>query len=47
MLEMGRVEQAAVDRLKARIRAEMPEWLATLARYGDPDITDPGEIWGS
>jgi hypothetical protein len=47
MLEMGRVEQEDVDRLKARIKADMPEWLATLARYDDPDITDPDEIWGS
>jgi len=47
MLEMGRVKQEDLDRLKTRIRAEMPEWLATLARYDDPDITDPEEIWGS
>lgn len=46
MLGMGRVKQEDLDWLKTRTREEMPEWLATLARYDDPDIDDPAEIWG-
>ena len=45
MFERGRVSQADLDHLKVQIKKEMPEWLATLARYDDPDIEDPAEVW--
>ena len=40
------VSQADLDSLKGDIKANMPEWLARLARYDDPSITDMEEIWG-
>jgi hypothetical protein len=46
MLEKGKVDQEALDDLKMQIKEEMPEWLATLGRYDDPDIGDPAEVWG-
>ncbi len=46
MAEKGKVTQGDLDDLKMQIKEEMPEWLATLARYDDPDIDDPAEVWG-
>ena len=46
MLEKGKVNQQDLDDMKMEIKQEMPEWLATLARYDDPDIDDPAEVWG-
>ena len=46
MLEKGKVEKQDLDDLKMQIQEEMPEWLATLARYDDPDINDSAEVWG-
>ena len=46
MLEKGNIKQEELDDLKLQIKEEMPEWLATLARYDDPDIDDPAEVWG-
>ncbi|OGP75983.1 MAG: recombinase [Deltaproteobacteria bacterium RBG_16_49_23] len=45
MLERGKLSTESFDRLKERIKGDMPEWLATLERYDDPDIEDPEEIW--
>jgi site-specific recombinase XerD len=42
----GAVSQDDLDSLKETIKEEMPEWLATLARYNDLSITDMGEVWG-
>ena len=44
--ERGLVSQDDLDSLKETIKEEMPEWLATLARYDDPSISDMGEVWG-
>ena len=46
MHERGLVSKEDLDFLNATIKEEMPEWLATLARYDDPSITDPEEVWG-
>ena len=46
MVAEGKVTQEALDDLKTEIKEEMPEWLATLDRYDDPNIHDPAEIWG-
>ena len=46
LYERGLVNKDDLDSLKETIKEEMPEWLATLARYDDPSITDMGEIWG-
>jgi hypothetical protein len=46
MRENGRIQQEDLADIKERIKEDMPEWLATLARYDDPDIDEPAEIWG-
>ncbi len=46
LYERGMVEKEDLTFLKETIKEEMPEWLATLARYDDPSITDMGEVWG-
>ncbi len=45
MLEKGKIPKESFERLKERIKDDMPEWLATLERYDNPDIEDPEEIW--
>jgi len=44
--ERGLVNKDDLDSLKETIKEEMPDWLATVARYDDPSITDMGEVWG-
>lgn len=45
MLEKGEVGKDDLDDLKDEIKEGMPEWLATMARYGDPDV-DIEDVWG-
>ncbi|MDI6891363.1 MAG: hypothetical protein QMC83_10585 [Thermodesulfovibrionales bacterium] len=45
MLERGKISKESFEDLKVTIKEEMPEWLATMERYDDPDIEDPEEIW--
>ena len=45
MVAKGKVRQEDLDDLKTQIKEEMPDWLATLARYDDPDIDDPARVW--
>ncbi len=44
--ERGAVSKDDLDALRETIKEEMPDWLATLARYDDPSITDMDEVWG-
>jgi hypothetical protein len=46
MCERGDVSSDDVASLRDTIREGMPEWVATVRRYDDPDITDMGEVWG-
>ena len=46
MFEKGFIEQQDLDELKLTIKEEMPEWLATVRRYDDPNIEDMEEVWG-
>ncbi len=46
LLGKGMIEQQDYEELKQTIKDEMPEWLATLERYDDPDIEDMEEVWG-
>ena len=46
MFEKGRIGQDGLDDLKTEIREDMAEGLETLARYDDPEIDDPAEVWG-
>jgi hypothetical protein len=31
--------------MKESIKENMPEWLATVDRYDDPDIEDMQDVW--
>ncbi|SCY70921.1 recombinase [Desulfoluna spongiiphila] len=44
MADKGRVDKEDLRLMKREIKADMPEWLATLARYDDPD-TDLDDVW--
>lgn len=46
MLENGKISKESFDALKQEIKEDMPEWIATMKRYDDPDIEDSEEIWG-
>ena len=46
LAERGQVSAEELAELKETIKAEMPEWLATVRRYDDPEITDMEEVWG-
>ena len=46
LYEKKMINKDALDELKAMIKSDMPEWLATMKRYDDPRITDPGDVWG-
>ncbi len=46
LAERGLVSKPDLVDLKATIKEEMPEWLATVRRYDDPDINDMDEVWG-
>lgn len=46
MNEQGLVDDEALQFMKGEIKEEMPEWLATMERYDDPDIEDMAEVWG-
>ena len=46
MLKKGMILQKDLDELKRWIKEDMPEWLATLERYDDPNIEDLDEVWG-
>lgn len=45
MLERNKISKEAFEYLKETIKENMPEWIATMERYDDPDIEDPEEIW--
>ncbi len=46
MCERGDIDADDLEELKETIKEEMPEWLATMGRYDDLDMTDPMETWG-
>ena len=46
MYEQGKISEEVFSTLKESIKEEMPEWLATMDRYDDPDIEDMEEVWG-
>jgi site-specific recombinase XerD len=45
LLKKGLIAQDDLNELKATIKNEMTEWLATMARYDDPSIEDMEDIW--
>ncbi len=46
LYEKGQISREDLDDLKERIKTDMPEWIATMERYDNPEITDMEEIWG-
>ena len=46
MFENGNTSKESLDGMKQQIKDNMPEWIATMERYDDPDIEDSEEIWG-
>jgi len=46
MQEKGEIDQEELEQLKETVKEEMPEWIATIERYDDPDIDDMAEVWG-
>ena len=45
MQQSGKITKESLDELKQTIKEEMPEWIATVKRYDDPDIEDSEDIW--
>ncbi len=45
MYEHDQISEEEFSALKESIKEEMPEWLATMGRYDDPDIEDMEEVW--
>lgn len=45
MLDKGSIEEDDLEELKLLIKENMPDWLATVERFDDPEIGDPSEIW--
>jgi len=46
LYENNKVSEKDFVYLKDLIKADMPEWLATMERYDDPEIEDMEEVWG-
>ena len=46
MLENGKISKESLDGMKRQIKDNMPDWIATMERYDDPNIEDLEEIWG-
>ncbi len=44
MCERGAVSREAVQALKARVKEELSEWVATVERYDDPAV-EPKDVW--
>jgi site-specific recombinase XerD len=45
MYEHAQISEEEFSALKESIKEGMPEWLATMGRYDDPDIEDMEEVW--
>ena len=45
MCERGQISEEEFSTFKESIKEGMPEWLATMSRYDDPDIEDMEEVW--
>ncbi len=45
MLEKRKISKESFEDMKETIKEEMPEWLATMEKYDNPDIEDMEEVW--
>ncbi len=46
LYELGEIEKEDLEQLTSTIKEKMPEWLASMERYDDPEISDMAEVWG-
>jgi hypothetical protein len=44
LLELGEIEEKDLTELTTTIKEEMPDWIATMKRYDDPEMTEM-EVW--
>ncbi len=45
LFELGEIDDKEFKELTRTIKEEMPDWIATMDRYDDPEITDMTDIW--
>ncbi len=45
LCELGEVEEKDLKEMIKVIKEEMPDWIATMKRYDDPNIDDMKEVW--
>lgn len=45
LCEQNMIPPKELEELKQDIKTEMPEWIATVQRYDDPEIEDMEEVW--
>lgn len=38
-------EMRSKEEMNKTIKEEMPDWVATMDRYDDPEVTDMAEVW--
>lgn len=43
--EVGEIEEKDLKEMNKTIKEEMPDWVATMDRYDDPEVTDMAEVW--
>jgi len=46
MYEQGKISKELLSDMQDRIKEGMPEWLAKMGRYDNPDIEDMKDVWG-
>ncbi len=45
LYEDEKITKDSLQDMKERIKEDMPEWLATMGRYDDPNIESMEEVW--
>ena len=45
LCEDGKITKDSLQDMKGRIEEDMPEWLATMERYDDPNIESMEGVW--
>lgn len=45
LFELGKIDDKKLKELTKTIKEEMPDWIATMNRYDDTEITDMADVW--
>ncbi len=45
LFELGEIDDKELKELTKTIKEEMPDWIATMDRYDDPEVTDMADVW--